>query len=105
MSDCMVKIDVTNMSSNSTIRSSAYSIKVPFTSLSRTMQFIHRAGGKVVKVMKLSAMDTLADLPQIETPVYTSTAPVEHQSSPTTAVRSEQKPAQTQSKRGGKNKR
>jgi CpcD/allophycocyanin linker domain len=106
MSDCIVKIDVTNMSSHSTVRSGSYSIKVPFSSLSRTMQFIHRSGGKVIKVTKLSAIDTLANLPQIETPVYTSTTRVDPQSSSTTTVvRDEQKPTQTQSKRGGKNKR
>jgi CpcD/allophycocyanin linker domain len=106
MSDCMVKIDVTNMSSHSIVRSGSYSIKVPFSSLSRTMQFVHRAGGKVVKVMKLSAIDALADLPQIATPVYTSTTRFEQQSASTaTAERSEPKTDRNQSKRGGKNKR
>jgi hypothetical protein len=105
MVDCMVKIDVTNMSSHSAIRSGAYSMKVPFASLSRTMQFIHRSGGKVVEVTKLSSTTTLADLPPIATPVYTSTATAKPQSSATTAVRSEPQSNQDRSKRGGKNKR
>jgi CpcD/allophycocyanin linker domain len=106
MVECMVKIDVTNMSSHSTIRSGSYSIKVPFSSLSRTMQFIHRSGGKVVEVTKLSAINALAELPQIATPVYTSTAKLEPKSPSVTAVRSEQQSTQDRSKRGGKqNKR
>lgn len=106
MVDCMVKIDVTNMSSHSAIRSGSYSMKVPFTSLSRTMQFIHRSGGKVVEVTKLSATATLANLPPIATPVYTSTANSNPQSSAKTAVRPEQQSTQDRSKRGGKqNKR
>jgi hypothetical protein len=87
MSDCMVKIDVTNMSSHPTVRSGSYSMKVPFSSLSRTMQFIHRSGGKVVEVTKLSAVDTLAKLPQIATPVYTSTTNSNPQSSAAPDVR------------------
>jgi CpcD/allophycocyanin linker domain len=102
MVDCMVKIDVTNMSSHSAIRSGSYSMKVPFTSLSRTMQFIHRSGGKVVEVTKLSATATLADLPPIATPVYTSTATSKPQSPVATAVRPEQQSTQDRSKRGGK---
>ncbi len=103
MGDCMVKIAVTNMSSHS-IRSGSYAMKVPFSSLSRTMQFIHRSGGKVVEVTKLSSITALAGLPPIPTPVYTSavkaTAPA------ATATQSEQKSAQDRSKRGGKhNKR
>jgi hypothetical protein len=105
MVDCMMKIEVTNMSSHSKIRSGAYSIKVPFSSLSRTMQFIHRSGGKVVEVTKLSATATLAELPPIATPVYTSTANSRPQSPSTTAVQSEQKNAQDRSKRGGKQNR
>jgi hypothetical protein len=119
MVDCMVKIDVTNMSSQSTIRSGAYSIKVPFASLSRTMQFIHRSGGKVVEVTKLSATDALGDLPQVVTPVHTptansepraasttvakSTANSEPRSASTTVAKSEQKSTPDRSsKRGGK---
>jgi hypothetical protein len=106
MVDCMMKIEVTNMSSHSTIRTGAYSIKVPFSSLSRTMQFIHRSGGKVVEVTKLSAIDTLAELPQIATPVYTSSATNSSPQSPSTpVVQPNQKSNPTQSKRGGKNKR
>jgi hypothetical protein len=106
MLDCMVKIDVTNMSSHSAVRSGACSMKVPFSSLSRTMQFIHRSGGKVVTVTKLSATASLAELPPIATPVYTSTATANPQSQTATAARPEQQPTQDRSKRGGKqNKR
>jgi CpcD/allophycocyanin linker domain len=106
MSDSMVKIDVTNMSSHATIRSGSYSMKVPFSSLSRTMQFIHRSGGKVVKVTKLSATASLAELPPIATPVYTSTSTANPQSQTATAVRTEPQATQDRSKRGSKqNKR
>jgi CpcD/allophycocyanin linker domain len=104
MGDCMVKIEVTNMSSHAT-RSGSSEMKVPFSSLSRTMQFIHRSGGKVVEVTKLSAIDTLADLPPVATPVYTSTTNLSTKSPETTPVRSEQKPAQNNTKRGGKQNR
>jgi CpcD/allophycocyanin linker domain len=103
MVDCMVKIDVTNMSSHSPIRPGSYSMKVPFASLSRTMQFIHRSGGKVVEVTKLSATDALAELPPIATPVYTSTANSKPQSPAATAARTEPQSTQDRSKRGGKN--
>jgi CpcD/allophycocyanin linker domain len=108
MLDCMVKIDVTKMSSHSAIRSGSYSIKVPFSSLSRTMQFIHRSGGKVVEVTKLSATTALAELPPIPTPVYTSTSTSTSNPKPpsATAARPEQQSTEDRSKRGGKqNKR
>jgi CpcD/allophycocyanin linker domain len=105
MLDCMVKIDVTNMSSHSAIRSGSYSMKVPFSSLSRTMQFIHRSGGKVVEVTKLSATAALAELPPIPTPVYTSTATA-NPKPPSAVARTEQQATEDRSKRGGKqNKR
>jgi hypothetical protein len=106
MLDCMVKIDVTNMSSHSAIRSGSYSMKVPFSSLSRTMQFIHRSGGKVVEVTKLSATAALAELPPIPTPVYTSTATSNPKPPSATVARPEQQATEDRSKRGGKqNKR
>ncbi len=97
--DCMMKIDVTNMSAHTATRTSAYAIKVPFSSLSRTMQFIHRSGGKVVEVTNLSAATTLAELPPIATPVYTSTATLSARSTTATQVNQS---AQNQPKRGGK---
>jgi CpcD/allophycocyanin linker domain len=98
LTDCTIEIEVTKMSSHAPIRSASYSMKVPFSSLSRTMQFIHRSGGTVVKVTKLSAIAAVADLPPIE-------IPVDPQSSSTTAVRTEPKTTQTQSKRGSKNRK
>jgi hypothetical protein len=100
--NCMMQIEVTNMSAQATMRSGAYTIKVPFSSLSRTMQFIHRSGGKVVEVTKLSAITALANLPAIATPVYTSTpsAPAPARTAPQAA----QKP-EDRSKRGGKNRK
>ncbi|WP_269744611.1 phycobilisome linker polypeptide [Chamaesiphon minutus] len=98
----MVKIDVTNMSSHSPIRSGSYSMKVPFASLSRTMQFIHRSGGKVVEVTKLSATTTLTELPHLATPVYTSTVNSKPQSPAATVDRTEPQSTQDRSKRGGK---
>jgi phycocyanin-associated, rod len=96
--DCMMKIDVTNMSARAATRTSAYAIKVPFSSLSRTMQFIHRSGGKVVEVTNLSAATALAELPPIATPVYTST------SSPKSKATATQ-PEQSRSKRDNKQPR
>jgi hypothetical protein len=105
MLDWMMKIEVKNMSSHSPIRAGAYSIKVPFSSLSQTLQFIRRSGGKVVEVAKLSTLDPVADVPQQIAKVATSTALVEPESGSTTVARAEQKIAQNRSKRGGKNKR
>ncbi len=99
--DYAIEIDVINMSAQTTTRSGAYKIKVPVSSLSRTMQFIHRSGGKVVEVTKLSSIATLAGLPPIATPVYTSAAKATAPAA--TATQSEQKSAQDRSKRGGKN--
>jgi hypothetical protein len=100
--NCMMQIEVTNMSAQATMRAGAYTIKVPFSSLSRTMQFIHRSGGKVVEVTKLSAIATLSSLPAIETPVHALSNPAPS----ATVTQSAQKPTPTQSKRGGKsNKR
>ncbi|PSB57421.1 hypothetical protein C7B77_08410 [Chamaesiphon polymorphus CCALA 037] len=102
MVDYTVKIDVTNMSSHSPIRSGSYSMKVPFASLSRTMQFIHRSGGKVVEVTKLSANAAVAELPPLAAPVST-TANSKPQSPAATVARTEPKSTQDRSKRGGKN--
>jgi hypothetical protein len=90
------------MSSHSPMRSGSYSMKVPFASLSRTMQFIHRSGGKVVEVTKLSANAALAELPPLADPVST-TANSKPQSPTATAVHPEQKSTQDRSKRSGKN--
>ena len=108
--DCLMKIDVIKMSAQTTSRSGAYSIKVPLSSLSRTMQFIHRSGGKLVNVTNLSAITTLAGLPPIETPVYTSTsslkAPAPARTPAPAATQAEQQSAQDRLKKGGKhNKR
>jgi phycocyanin-associated, rod len=106
VTDCTIEIEVTKMSSHAPIRSASYSMKVPFSSLSQTMQFIHRSGGKVVTVTKLSATASLAELQPIATPVYTSTVALNPQSQTATAVRPEPQATQARSKRGGKqNKR
>jgi CpcD/allophycocyanin linker domain len=102
MANCMMKIEVTNMSPQTATRSGAYTIKVPFSSLSRTMQFIHRSGGKVVDVAKLSAATALADLPPVPTAVYASTVRVPAPSA--TTVQTTQQSEQDRSKRGGKRK-
>jgi CpcD/allophycocyanin linker domain len=102
MVNCMMQIEVTNMSPQSTTRSGAYIMKVPFSSLSRTMQFIHRSGGKVVEVTKLSAATALADLPPVPTAVYASTVRVPAPSAATTPVA--QQSEQDRSKRGSKRK-
>jgi CpcD/allophycocyanin linker domain len=101
LTDCMMRVEVKNMSAHPTTRISAYAIKVPFSSLSRTMQFIHRSGGKVVEVQKLAAIDTLAHLPPIATPVYISAS----NSKPKSAAVPTIQPAQPQSKRGSKQPR
>jgi hypothetical protein len=98
--DCMMKIEVTNMSSQLRIGSGSYSMKVPFSSLSRTMQFIHRSGGKIVEVTKLSAIAALANLPPIETAVYAST--VRAPSPSVNLAQAAQKTDPDRSKRGGK---
>ena len=90
--DCMVKIEVTNMSS--------HSMTVPFSSLSRTMQFIHRSGGKIVEVTKLSAIAALANLSPVETAVYAST--VRAPSRAVNLAQAEQKTSSDRSKRGSK---
>jgi CpcD/allophycocyanin linker domain len=106
MLDCMMKIEVTNMSSHSPIRAGTYSMKVPRSSLSQTLQFIHRSGGKVVEVTKIWASNPVADLPQLaNSSVSTSTSPLESQSTSKNVAPVEQKPARSQSKRGHKNKR
>jgi hypothetical protein len=99
MGDCMVKIEVTNMSFHAA-RSGSSTMKVPFSSLSRTMQFIHRSGGKVVEVTKLWAIDTSASLPPVATPVNTSTANLSTKSPTIITAKPAQKPAQTNTKRG-----
>jgi CpcD/allophycocyanin linker domain len=99
--DCMMKIDVTNMSARIATRTSAYTITVPFSSLSRTMQFIHRSGGKVVEVTNLSAATALAELPPIATPVYTSTSSPKSKAPAATATQ----PEQSRSKRDSKQPR
>jgi hypothetical protein len=48
--DQTLAIEVVGMSS----KSGSSTIKVPMASLSRTMQFIHRQGGKVINVTRLS---------------------------------------------------
>jgi phycocyanin-associated, rod len=101
MANCMMKIEVTNMSTQNAARSGAYTIKVPFSSLSRTMQFIHRSGGKVVDVAKLSAATALADLPPVPTAVSASTVRV---SVPLATTVQATQPEQDRSKRGGKRK-
>jgi CpcD/allophycocyanin linker domain len=98
MANCMMKVEVTHMSNQTAMRSGAYAIKVPFSSLSRTMQFIHRSGGKVVDVAKLSATSALTDLPPIEQPVYTSTVRAN------APAATPPQPDQDRSKRGGKRK-
>jgi CpcD/allophycocyanin linker domain len=77
-------------------------MKVPFASLSRTMQFIHRSGGKVVEVTKLSANDALANLPPLANPAPTAAANPK-QSPAATSARTEPQSTQDRSKRGGKN--
>jgi hypothetical protein len=66
--DCSVEIEVTGMSRQALMRSGASTIKVPFSSLSRTIQFIHRSGGKVVKVTRLSGTSTISSVPIATTP-------------------------------------
>jgi hypothetical protein len=91
MVNSTIGINVVNMSSQPTTRSGAYTIKVPFSSLSRTMQFIHRSGGKVIEVMNLSAISAA--------PATTSVAPTAPSA---TAPQSERQPAQDRSKQSGK---
>jgi phycocyanin-associated, rod len=103
MVNCMMQIEVTNMSAQTSMRSGAYTMKVPFSSLSRTMQFIHRSGGKVVEVTKLSAATALADLPPVPTAVYASTVRVPAPAATTVQVKQAEQD-QDRSKRGGKRK-
>jgi hypothetical protein len=69
--DCSVEIEVTGMPRHTT-KAGVSTIKVPLSSLSRTMQFIHRSGGKVVKVNRLSSNAAVGSVP-----TATTTPPVE----------------------------
>lgn len=63
LADCIVEIEVTGMLRHTKMKGGTSIIKVPLSSLSRTMQFIHRSGGKVIKVTRLSGTVPFASVP------------------------------------------
>jgi hypothetical protein len=83
LADCIVEIEVTGMLSHTKMKGGTSIIKVPLSSLSRTMQFIHRSGGKIVEVTRLSGT-----VPFAFVPTATTTQPAE-----TPAVVEEKTPA------------
>ena len=57
-------IDVTGSPNQAMMRSSAYTVKVPYSSLAQTIHSIGKRGGKVVNVRMLSAiMPGVEDIP------------------------------------------
>jgi hypothetical protein len=93
-------IEVAGLAQQQSVRSGSYTIKVPVASLSRTMQFIHRQGGKVLNVTRL-----VPETPPMPIAVVapTTSSPEHHDESETTATESSSKATAT--KRGGKQKR
>lgn len=62
--DRMLVIEVIGLNQPNSV-STSYTVKVPYRSLARTLQFINRRGGKVVRVTALSATAAIAELPQV----------------------------------------
>lgn len=54
-SDRMLLIEVTGLRQQGVMPTSNYTFKVPYRSLTRTLQFISRQGGQVVRIESLSA--------------------------------------------------
>lgn len=52
-----VEIEVTGVCRQDIMRSSNYTIKIPYSRMSQTMQNIHSMGGKVAKVTLLPAVE------------------------------------------------
>jgi CpcD/allophycocyanin linker domain len=92
MVNSTIEIDVVNMSAQTT-RSGTYTMKVPFSSLSRTMQFIHRSGGKVIDVKNPG---TIAE------PIATSVDRSSANEASVSANQTAQRVAQDRSKQSGK---
>jgi hypothetical protein len=113
MGDGMVKIEVINLVSP-TNRTGTAVMKVPFASLSRTMQFIHRSGGKIASVTKLGSNEQFSSQPSLPTPVETpatavaaAPAPIDPPVVEPQSAQSAPKAAQStnNNKKRGKNKR
>jgi hypothetical protein len=53
--DRILLVEVTGLRQQSVMHTSHYTFKVPYCSLARTLQFISRSGGKVVRIQILAA--------------------------------------------------
>ena len=77
-----VSIDVTGVCRQDVMRTSNYTVKVPYSRMSQTIQNINRMGGKVANIS------------------LEGTAPVEQAASPAPAQEKEEAPKRSEKKKG-----